>query len=308
MAKKDTSESRSLLSRKKKKKPSVKYFYWLVFLCLCMGALTTMIPLFWGVMNALKAPRDIFAFPPKIFPEPLSKPLEWEWENYAEAWNKVNFTRYFMNTVILALGVWVCSLLPSALAGYAVSKFRSRFARVMAFLFFVTLMVPFEAIMIPLYLTVKQIPFLGINLLQDKWGGGMLAIMLPAGANAFNVFVFKGFFDDIPNDLIEAARIDGAGEWRIFLIIAAPLSRSIIAVLSIFSFMGTWNDFFWPMVVMHNEKFHPIMLKLYNFSQQPVSESAVLAALILATIPPIILFLIFQKQIMRGIALSGLKY
>jgi multiple sugar transport system permease protein len=178
----------------------------------------------------------------------------------------------------------------------------------MAFLFFMTLMVPFEAIMIPLYLTVKDLPFLGINLLQDRWGGGMMAVILPAGANAFNIFVFKGFFDDIPRDLMEAARIDGAGEWKIFLVIVVPLSRSIIAVLSIFSIMGTWNDFFWPMIVIHNEKFHPIMLKLYNFSLSPVSESIVLASLILATIPPIILFLIFQRQIMRGIALSGLKY
>jgi len=308
MANKEATEGRSLLSNSDLKHPWVRFIYWLVFVSLVLGVLTAFIPLLWGVMNALKAPRDIFAFPPRILPQPVSNPLKWEWGNYAEAWQKVNFPKYFLNTIILALGVWFFNIFPSALAGYAISKFRSRLSRAMAFLFFMTLMVPFEAIMIPLYLTVKDLPFLGINLLQDRWGGGMMAVILPAGANAFNIFVFKGFFDDIPRDLMEAARIDGAGEWKIFLVIVVPLSRSIIAVLSIFSIMGTWNDFFWPMIVMHNEKFHPIMLKLYNFSLSPVSESVVLASLILATIPPIILFLIFQRQIMRGIALSGLKY
>ncbi|MCX7000367.1 MAG: carbohydrate ABC transporter permease [Candidatus Sumerlaeota bacterium] len=308
MANKEATEGRSLLSNSDLKHPWVRFIYWIVFVSLVLGVLTAFLPLLWGVMNALKSPRDIFAFPPRILPQPVSNPLKWEWGNYATAWRRVNFPKYFLNTIILALGVWFFNIFPSALAGYAISKFRSRLSRAMAFLFFMTLMVPFEAIMIPLYLTVKDLPFLGINLLQDRWGGGMMAVILPAGANAFNIFVFKGFFDDIPRDLMEAARIDGAGEWQIFLVIVVPLSRSIIAVLSIFSIMGTWNDFFWPMIVIHNEKFHPIMLKLYNFSLSPVSESVVLASLILATIPPIILFLIFQRQIMRGIALSGLKY
>ncbi len=307
MAKKDTT-GRTLLSNADLKRPSVKILYWVVFVCLLLGATTTLIPFLWGVLNALKTPREIFAFPPKIFPKPLSNPLKWEWSNYAEAWGRVNFLKYFMNTGILAIGVWFFQILPSALAGYAISKFRSRLFRAIAFLFFVTLMVPFEAIMIPLFLTVKNLPILGINLLAGKWGGGYLAIMLPAGVNAFNIFVFKSFFDEIPTDLIEAARIDGAGELKIFFWIVIPLSQSIIAVLTIFSFMGTWNDFFWPLIVIQNEKFYTIMLKMYTFSMSAVSQSIILAALIMATIPPIILFLIFQRHIMQGITLSGLKY
>jgi len=307
MAKK-TTEERTLLSRADLKKKEVKTLYWVLFSLLLIGVATTALPLLWGAMNALKAPKDIFAFPPKIFPEPLSNPMKWRWSNYSEAWEKIHFPRYFLNTVILAVGVWFFNIFPSAMAGYGISKFRSRFARIVAFLFFLTLMVPFEAIMIPLYLTVKSFPILGINLLQERWGGGYLAIMLPAGVSAFNIFVFKGFFDEIPSDLIEAARIDGAGEWRIFLTIVLPLSLSIVAVLSIFSFMFTWNDFFWPLIVIQNSKYHTIMLKLYNFSLTAVSESIILAALIISTIPPIILFFFFQKQIMRGITLSGLKY
>ena len=307
MAIKD-SEARTLISDVDLKRPGIKAVYWVLFSVLILGCVTAVLPLLWGIMNALKAPKDIFAFPPKIFPEPLGNPLKWNWSNYVNAWNKIHFTRYFFNTIILAVGVWFFNLFPSALAGYGISKFRSRFAKTTAFLFFLTLMVPFETIMIPLFLTVKKFPLLGINLLQDRWGGGYLAVMLPAGVSAFNIFVFKGFFDDIPNDLIEAARIDGAGELRIFFTIIIPLSRSILAVLTIFSFMFTWNDFFWPLIVIQNQKYQPIMLKLYNFSQTPVSESIILAALIIASIPPIILFFLFQKQIMKGITLTGLKY
>ena len=307
MAKKDT-ETRTLLSNSDLKRLSIRTFYWAILVALILGVFTTVIPLVWGAMNALKTPKDIFAFPPKIFPQPIDNPLKWDWGNYSKAWDKVAFPKYFLNTFILAIGVWLFNIFPTALAGYGISKFRSRLTKIVGFLFFLTLMVPFEAIMIPLYLTVRNFPLLGINLLQERWGGGYLAIILPAGVNAFYIFVFKGFFDEIPNDLIEAARIDGAGELKIFFMIVLPLSRSIVAVLSIFSFMFTWNDFFWPLIVIQNPKYHTIMLKLYNFSLTAVSESIVLASLIIATIPPMIIFFIFQKQIMKGITLSGLKY
>ncbi|HPB31743.1 MAG TPA: carbohydrate ABC transporter permease [Candidatus Sumerlaeota bacterium] len=306
MAAKET-DGRSLLSVFDLKKPGVRVLYWIMVIGLCLGALTTILPLVWGMLSALKLSGEIFAFPPRFFPE--GRLFEWQWRNYAEAWNMIDFPRYFRNTMILAFGVWFFQIIPSAFAGYAISKFSSKMVRVFAFLFFLTLMVPFEAIMIPLYLTVKNVPGLGVNLLQRQWGGGYLAIILPAGVNAFNIFVFKGFFDQIPNDLMEAARIDGAGEIRTFFTIVLPLSRSIIAVLSIFSIMFTWNDFFWPLIVVHDQRFYTIMLKLYIFStQSAVSVNISLAALMIATIPPIILFLIFQKQIMKGITLSGLKY
>lgn len=308
-------KGRSLISDSDLKRPGIRTLYWLMVVGLIAGALTTMLPLLWGVLNALKPVKDIFAFPPKILPEGAI--TGWKWDNYTEAWDKVNFPKYFLNTAVLAIGIWFFHIFPAALAGYAISKFPSRLTRILGFMFFLTLMVPFEAIMIPLYLTVKNLGLLSRGLsinLFGKWlpskefGWGYLAIMLPAGVNAFNMFVFKGFFDKIPNDLMEAARIDGAGEFRIFFLIILPLSRSIIAVLSIFSFMFTWNDFFWPLIVMAKSESFNIMLRLYYFSDTAVSQSVVLASLTISTIPPIILFLIFQKQIMKGITLSGLKY
>ncbi len=300
---------RTLISQADLAKPLVKVLYWGVFAILFFVTLTTFLPLVWGFMGALKTPREIFAFPPTLFPQPALNPFKWQWTNYIEAGKLINYGRYFFNTFVLAIGVWFFQLVPSAMAGYAISKLRIPFMRVITMLFFASLMVPFQAILIPLYLTVMDLPIFHINLLARGLGGGFLAIMLPAGVNAFNIFVFRTFFDQIPTDLVEAARIDGASEWRIFLSIVVPLSQSIIAVLTIFSFVTTWNDFMWPYIVLHYEEFYTIMVKLYYFQKLgEIPWNIVLASLMLSTIPPMLAFLIFQRRIMQGIALSGLKF
>ncbi len=302
-------QGRTLISQADLAKPLVKVFYWGVFAILFFGTLTTFLPLVWGFMGALKTPREIFAFPPTLFPRPALNPFKWQWLNYIEAGKLINYGRCFFNTFVLAIGVWFFQLAPAAMAGYAISKLRIPLVRVITMLFFASLMVPFQAILIPLYLTVKNVPIFHINLMSRALGGGFLAIMLPAGVNAFNIFVFRTFFDQIPTDLIEAARIDGASEWRIFLYIVVPLSQSIIAVLTIFSFVTTWNDFMWPFIVLNYEEFFTIMVKLYYFHLlAEIPKNIELASLMLSTIPPMLVFLIFQRRIMQGIALSGLKF
>jgi multiple sugar transport system permease protein len=170
-------------------------------------------------------------------------------------------------------------------------------------------MVPFYAILIPLYLTVTNLPIFHINLTSNELGWGYLAIILPAGVNAFNIFIFKSFFDDIPNDLLDAARIDGAGELRIFMSVIVPLSQPVFAVLTIFSFMITWNDFLWPMMVIPDTNHYTIMLKLYELEtvRAEFPRNLIFAALMLATVPPMVVFAIFQKRIMQGITLTGIK-
>lgn len=302
-----TERARTLISQADLKTLRGRLLYISILIALTAGVTTTFLPFLWGLMSALKAPQEVFSFPPKFLPSPALKPWKWQWVNYIIAWRSVNYPYYFMNTILLALGVWFFHIVPTAMAGYAISKLRLGILRAFTYLFFVTLMVPFFTILIPLYLTVTHLPIFGINLASEKLLGGMLAVIFPAGVNAFNIFVFKSFFDEIPDDLIEAARVDGASETRIFTTVVLPLSQSIIAVLSIFSFIGTWNDFMWPYLVLH-EKRYTIMLKLYYFqSRGDISWNIMLAALILAAIPPIIIFLIFQHRIMQGITLTGLK-
>jgi len=312
-----SSRERTLLSDSDLKQKKVIIFYWIFVILLLIGTITAFLPFVWGVLSALKSPSEIFAFPPRLFPGSSLNVFKWKWENYISAWDKVNFLKYFWNTIVLAIGVWFFNIFPAALSAYALSKLKVPFLKTISLLFFATLMVPFQAVLIPLYLTVIKLPILGINLLQDirlyqdgplLIPGGYLAVMLPAGVNAFNIFVLKSFFDDIPKDLIEAARIDGASELRIFLTVALPLTQSALAVLTIFSFMATWNDFLWPYLVINNQTKYTIMLKLFFFHRQgDVSWNLIMAALILASIPPIIVFTLFQKKIIQGINLSGMK-
>lgn len=308
---------RTLISDADLKQTGVKSFYWVLVILLGIGTITTILPFLWTVTSALKTSREIFSFPPTIFPENTINPLKWNWKNYIQAWNKVDFPKYFFNTVILAIGVWFFNIFPAALAGYSLSKMKIPFVKVLSLLFFATLMVPFQAVLIPLYLTVIKLPILGLSLLNDirlypggpvLIPGGYLAIMLPAGVNAFNIFVLKSFFDEIPNDLIEAAKIDGASDLRIFALIALPLTQSALAVLTIFSFMGTWNDFLWPYLVIRDPGKYTIMIKMFFFNKQgDITWNLVMASLVLASLPPIVIFAFFQKKIMQGINLSGMK-
>ncbi|HEY0606302.1 MAG TPA: carbohydrate ABC transporter permease, partial [Herpetosiphonaceae bacterium] len=213
------------------------------------------------------------------------------------------YSVYFRNTLLLALGSWFFQIFVSTTAAFSLSKLKPAFGNAILFLFLSTLMVPSAAYLIPQYLTVVNVPLLNIRLIDTWW-----AVWLPGAVSAFNIFVLKNFFDEIPADLTDAARIDGANAWQLFTRIVLPLAKPALAVVSIFSVIGAWKDFFWPFLVLTNADLQPIMVALYrlaNRSQEPIN--LVVAALAIASIPPIILFLIFQRQILRGITLTGLK-
>ncbi|MBX7247050.1 MAG: carbohydrate ABC transporter permease [Candidatus Sumerlaeaceae bacterium] len=299
--------ARTLISDVDLRNTRTRVIYWSAFTVLVVGALTAVIPLFWGFLSALKSPAEIFSYPPTFLPTPASEPWKWNWEVYPTVFAGTQFLRYFWNTFLLAVCCWVASIVPSALAGYALSKLRTPFRRILTMLFFMTLMVPFQAYLVPLFLTVKSLPLTGTNLVQHF--AGYPAIILPAGVSAFNIFLFKSFFDDIPNSLIEAARMDGSSELGVLWRIVLPLSYSVFAVVSIFSFMGTWNDFLWPYLVISDNNWATIMLRLYQFdSHGEVGKNQVLAALMIASLPPLALFALFQKRIMQGIAMTGVKF
>ncbi|MCX7919789.1 MAG: carbohydrate ABC transporter permease [bacterium] len=290
-------KGRTLISEADYKKPSVKLGYWLLFIFLFILSITAVFPLLWGWLSGFKTDAELLAVPPNFLPK------SWRFDNYIEAWNQIKFIHYFHNTLLLALGCWLTSLMISSLAAYSLSKLDPPAGKYILLLFLSTLMVPFTSILIPLYITVKDIPIFHINLLDTYW-----SIILPAGVNAFFIFLLKGFFDSLPNDLIAAARIDGASEFRIFVQLVLPLSKPVLAVLTIFSFMGTWNSFLWPLMVLSTPEKFPIMVKLYDFQlTSSVPWRVILSSLFIASTPPILLFMFFQKHIMRGITLTGLK-
>ncbi len=290
---------RSIISPIELRKQSVRIARWIIFGLLLLGTIGTIGPLLWMVSGALKPSIEIFHTPPVIWP---STP---QWDNFVKAWQQLNSLLYLANTVELAAGAVAFQLIVSATAAFALSKLKPIFSNVLLFFFLSTLMVPALAYLIPQYFTVIHLPIFGISLVNTWW-----AIWLPEAANAFNIIILKSFFDTLPNELIEAAKIDGANAWQIFTRIVLPNSLPALTVISMFTIFATWKDFLWPLIVINDSSSLPISPALYlqgiaQNSYQP--QNVLLAGFVIATIPPIVLFLIFQRQIMRGVVTTGLK-
>lgn len=291
-------QGRTLIGSLDLKRPGVKIGYVIMVIFLTIVAIATLFPLMWVFISSVKSSAEIFRVPPSIIPK------QFDWSTYADVWSKFNFLRYFWNTIILTLGIWIVQMLVTTLAAYSLAKLKPPGHQFILFGFLSALMVPGLAMMIPKYMILKNIPLLGWNLLDSYW-----AFWLPAGANAFNILLLKTFFDGIPDDLVDAATIDGATELRTFWQIILPLSKPIIATLTIFIFLGVWNDFMWPYIVLTTTEKQPLMVAIYNsvFKSAVFAQNDIMAAIAIATVPPIIVFFALQKYIIRGVTLTGLK-
>jgi multiple sugar transport system permease protein len=189
------------------------------------------------------------------------------------------------------------------LVAYALSKLRPVFGKLVLGMMLASLMLPAAALLVPAYLTVSDVPIFHVNLLNTPW-----ALWLPAAANAFNVYVLKRFFDQIPDDLLDAASIDGAGRLRVLWSVVLPLSRPVLGVVSIFAIIGIWKDFLWPLLVLQNPETQTLSValsRLANTSQVPPTEF--MAGLVIASIPMIVIFLIFQRSIIGGLSAGSMK-
>jgi multiple sugar transport system permease protein len=293
------SSERSLVSRLEWNSPGVKIAHWVLFALLALLTVTTLGPLFWMLSGALKSSVEIFRTPPQLWP---ATP---EWSNFTTAWTELNSLLYLANTAVLAAGAVVLQLLVSATAAYSLSKLKPFLSNALLFFFLSTLMVPALAYLIPQYLTVVHLPIFGVSLVNSWW-----AVWLPEAANAFNIIVLKSFFDSIPDELVDAARIDGANALQIFIRIILPLSRPALAVIAMFTVFATWKDFLWPLLVLTDTDKQPVSVALYQLgiaASNGVPQNVLLAGFILAMLPPLILFLVFQRQIIRGVNTTGLK-
>jgi len=286
---------RGILSPVELRRPGVRVLYWTVFSLLLLTSISYLFPALWMILGAFKTSIELIRFPPSLVPEAP------QWSNYPEAWQRLNYTLYFRNTFLIALGQWVFSIVVASTAAYALSKLKPKFGQVWFILFIAMLMVPGEAVLIPRYLTIVNVPIIDVSLLNSWW-----ALWLPGAVNAFNIFIFKQFFDQLSDDLIDAARLDGANSWQIFQRIALPLSRPVIGVVSIFTFIASWKDFFWPLLVLIGRPdIQPIMLGLA--SQGNAQLNILIAGLVIASLPTVILFLIFQRQILQGFSFVNFK-
>ncbi len=288
--------TRTLISPVRLNRPAGRRTYWALVVTVVLAfSLAFLGPLYWMVTGGLKTGREIAQIPPTLFPENPDP------GNYVDAWVSIEIGRLLLNTLWYAFGALAFQLILGVAAAYAFSKLRPIFGNVILGAMLATLMIPATVLVIPQYVTVIDLPIFGWNLLDTPW-----AIWLPAVTNAFNIFLLKRFFDSIPNDMLQAAAIDGAGPIRVLWSIVLPVSRPILGVVSIFSVTYTFKDFLWPLLVQPSATTKTINVGIYAFSTG-VGQNVVIAAAVIAAIPMIIFFLIFQKNIMSGLTVGGIK-
>ena len=259
---------------------------------LLIGAFTMLLPFMWMVSTSFKPSSEIYVFPPRWIPKnPTLK-------NYVDLFSSINFGRPFLNTVIVASSITFLSVLLSSMAGYAFAKFRFKGRDKLFFLILTTLMVPGQMTMIPVFLLLRY-----LGLLNTYTG-----LILPGAVSVFNIFFMRQFIMTIPNDLIEAARIDGARESYIFFKIILPLSKPALTTISIFTFTGSWNSFLWPLIIAQDERMYTLPVAVSVLAGQYGENIAIQMAGSCIVITPILVFFLFaQRYFIKGIALTGLK-
>src|SRR5258708_4159116 len=292
----DAANDRTLVSPLAYRRPSGRVIYWLVFTLLLLSTLITLGPLYWMFSGALKSSIELDQ------PSPTFWPSHPGWDNYINAWKVLDLPLYFVNTLSLAGGAVLFQFLVSATAAYSLSKLHPAGKNLIQFGFFCTLMVPPVVYLIPQFVNINDLPLIHVSLINN-WAG----VWLPEAASAFNILVLKSFFDGIPNELTDAARLDGANAWQLFTRIILPLSRPALAVVTIFTVIATWKDFLWPLLVLADSNVQSLQLALYyaQASNGNMPFTYLIAGLALASIPPIVLFLFLQNQIIRAISLTA---
>ncbi|MEV5236756.1 carbohydrate ABC transporter permease [Streptomyces pseudogriseolus] len=286
-----SSSTRTLVSPAVLARPRGRAVYWTVFTgVVVLFALAFLFPVYWMATGAMKSPDEVARTPPTLVPD------NWSTAGYTDAWELMQLPVHLWNTVVQAAGAWAFQLVFCTAAAYALSKLRPAFGKLVLGGVLATLMVPAQALVVPKYLTVAD-----LGLLNDP-----LAIWLPAVANAFNLYLLKRFFDQLPRDVLEAAEIDGAGKLRTLWSIVLPMSRPVLGVVSIFALVAVWQDFLWPLMVFSDTDKQPIGVALVQLSQN-VQLTVLIAAMVIASIPMVALFLVFQRHIIAGIGAGSTK-
>jgi len=276
-----------------RKKPSEIASTVTLHLILIIGAIIMVVPFVWMVLTSLMTTAQAFAVPPSFIPNPLM------WVNYPESFNALPFNLAYMNSAIVALSVTVFQLITCAMAAYAFARIQFPGREIIFFVFLATMMIPFQLTIIPIFLTMKQIGLLDT----------LLSLILPPALfSAFGVFLLRQFILGLPLELEEAAIVDGANRWTIFWQIILPLLRAPLAALGIFTFIGQWNDFFRPLIMLNTPSNFTVPLMLNQFRGQYATQwTLVMAGSVIAVLPLLIVYILAQRHIIRGIAMTGLK-
>jgi len=263
-----------------------------VYVIAILAAIIVVFPLIWIIFTAFKSLPETYVWPPTWLP------VRWRFDNIAQLFKTIPFARYFLNSVVVSLPICILNLFFCSLSGYIFAKFNFPGKNVIFIAVLATIMIPFQVTMIPAFAILKTF----------GWNNSYLGLIIPAMVGAFGIFLMRQFMMSIPTELIEAARMDGASEWRIYLQLIVPSSRHAFAALAIFTFLDSWNAFLWPLIVIDTPAMRTLPLGLALLKTQYISQwPLIMMATLLTSLPVIIVYIIFQGQFTRGILLSGLK-
>ena len=264
-----------------------------IYAILIIMAAVMIVPFLWMLSASIKSDREVFKMNPFVF-----IPANPKWSNYHDIWTKIPMSTFVQNTVVLTLVVTFLQLLTSSFAAYSFAKLEFKHRKTLFLAYIATIAMPWQVYMVPQFIMFRK---MGLN---DK----LLAMVCLQAFSAFGVFMIKQFYEDIPNELCEAARIDGMTEYGIYLRIMLPLSKPALSTLVIFTFVNTWNDYLGPLIYLRSESKKTIQLGLKMFISQYSSDyGLIMAGSVLSLIPLIVMFLFFQKYFVEGVAATGIK-
>jgi multiple sugar transport system permease protein len=264
---------------------------WIAGIVLTLGGLLVSIPFIWMILSAFKPESEVLQLTPTLWPETFTT------ENFIYLFENMNFAVYLKNTIIIVLCSFV-GLFFNAMAGYAFAKYKFKGRDKLFYLVLATMMIPGQVTMIPVYLILNQ---MGLT-------NTMAGVVLPGLVGAFSIFLFRQFMSTIPDELLEAARLDGASEFRVFMQLILPISKPIIAVQGILTFIAGWNSFLWPLIIANDESLYTLSVGLSLLKGQYGGNFALqMAGSTFMVVPIVIIFIIFQKHIIEGYTISGMK-
>ncbi|MCC5802187.1 carbohydrate ABC transporter membrane protein 2 (CUT1 family) [Bacillus sp. V-88] len=262
-----------------------------IILLLVLGGIIVSVPFIWMISSSFKPESEVLQIPPSLIPENPTL------ENYVNLFESMNFGVYLRNTLIIVLFSFV-GLFFNAMAGYGFAKYQFKGREKIFYIVLATMMIPAQVTMIPVYLILNE---MGLT-------NTMTGIVLPGLAAAFSIFLFRQFMTTIPTDLIEAARLDGAGEFYIFFRLIVPIAKPIFAVQGILTFIGAWNSFLWPLIIANDESLYTLSVGLSLLQGQYANNFGLqMAGAAFMVVPIIIIFSFFQKYIVEGFTMSGIK-
>lgn len=268
--------------------------YAFIYALLLLFAIVTLAPLAWGISTSLKPHSDVFAYPPQWIPETI------QWRNYTDAWSLAPFGRYYFNSIYITALIVIGHIITSSMGGFAFSRLQFPGRDTLFLVYLASMLIPGTVMMIPVFLVVRAL----------GWTDSHLALIVPSLASPFGTFLFRQFFLSIPEELADAARLDGCTPFGIYRRVFMPLARPATATLAIFTAMSVWNSFLWPLILINSEEKYTVTLGLgllRGLSQFQVAWELLMAGTATAMIPIVIVFLFFQRYFVEGVTLSGVK-